>query len=336
MRIEGGRRELPPLPIGERVAAQRPGEGASSHAAKRKPGATERARLLRTNDTEPEYRLWGELRARRLNGHKFVRQIPLGPYVVDFLCRERRLVLELDGAQHSGSRADVRRDRWLNQQGYSVLRFWNHEVLQERRAVLETLLAVLEGEISAPSPGLRFAPATLSPVGRGGRRRPRAALDHPMPPPPLTSQPLIRAASVADLPACARIINDYIDATDWLPRVKSHEEIAGFFTPELLERRTVLVAEADGEILAYLSFSAEGRVHAIYVAPAFRGHGIGRMLLDHVKEQHPQQVELTVFEPNLAARRFYEREGFAEVPEGRDEGSEEGIPILLMRWRGSP
>jgi RimJ/RimL family protein N-acetyltransferase len=47
-------------------------------------------------------------------------------------------------------------------------------------------------------------------------------------------------------------------------------------------------------------------------------------------------VELTVFEPNLAARRFYEREGFAEVPEGRDEGSEEGIPILLMRWRGSP
>ncbi len=137
---------------------------------KRREGATLRARSLRGEDTEPEYRLWGELRSRRLNGYKFVRQVPIGPYIVDFLCREYWLVVELDGAQHSESKHDARRDSWLNSNGYSVLRFWNHEVLKERRAVLDTILAALEGRIDTPSPGLRFAPATLSPTGRGGRQ----------------------------------------------------------------------------------------------------------------------------------------------------------------------
>jgi very-short-patch-repair endonuclease len=156
---------------------------------KRPAQATARARALRADDTEPEYRFWGELRGRRLNGYKFVRQVPLGPYIIDFLCRERYLVVELDGAQHSGSRHDLVRDQWLNAQGYSVLRFWNHEILEERRAVLDTLLAVLEGRIFAPSPGLRFAPATLSPLGRGGRqsRPPKLSVEqrltkhHPLP-----------------------------------------------------------------------------------------------------------------------------------------------------------
>jgi very-short-patch-repair endonuclease len=142
---------------------------------KRRDGATIRARALRSNDTEPEYRLWSDLRNRRLNGYKFVRQIPLGPFIVDFLCREKLLVLELDGSQHAEARGDVRRTNWLNSNGYSVLRFWNDEVLKERRAVLETILAVLEGRIYAPSPGLRFAPATLSPMGRGDRRPPEDA-----------------------------------------------------------------------------------------------------------------------------------------------------------------
>ena len=148
------------------------------------------------------------------------------------------------------------------------------------------------------------------------------------------AKPLIRLATVDDLAACARIINDYVDATDWLPRVKSRQEIAGFFTPKLLEDRTVLVAEAEVAIAAYLSFSAAGRVFALYIDPDFRGQGLGPMLLDRVKQECPEKVELTVFEPNLAARRFYEREGFVEVPEGRDDETEEGVATLLMRWRG--
>lgn len=149
----------------------------------------------------------------------------------------------------------------------------------------------------------------------------------------VAEMPFIRPATEADLPACADIINDYIDATDWLPRVKSHTEIAGFFTRELLEKRTVLVVDAGGEIAAYVS-AGDGWLYAIYVAPEFRGAGLGKMLLDHLKELYPDQLELTVFEPNGAARRFYEREGFVEAREGRDEKTEEGVPTLLMRWRG--
>jgi very-short-patch-repair endonuclease len=141
---------------------------------KRRPGATARARLLRQQDIEPEYRLWGELRNRRLNGHKFARQIPIGPYIVDFVCREQALVLELDGGQHSESERDDFRTAYLLKNGYSVLRFWNNEVLRERRAVIDTILAALEGRL-APSSGLRFAQPTFSPRGEGAANPERSA-----------------------------------------------------------------------------------------------------------------------------------------------------------------
>ncbi|MDX8505769.1 endonuclease domain-containing protein [Mesorhizobium captivum] len=171
MRTEGD--DFPPLPHGERVAEakRRSGEGASTGLTKRKVGATARARELRIDETEAEYRLWGELRGRHLNGYKFVRQVPLGPFFADFVCREKALIVEIDGSQHADSPTDAARTAWLNRHGYSVLRFWNQEVLAERRAVLDTILAVLEGQIHSPSPGLRFAPATLSPWGRGEGQR---------------------------------------------------------------------------------------------------------------------------------------------------------------------
>ena len=131
---------------------------------------TSRSRLLRRAEIDPEYRLWYELRGRRLNGYKFVRQFAVGPYFADFACRTHWLIVELDGSQHAESAQDVRRTSWLNSEGYSVLRFWNDEVLRNRAEVLETILAALEGKFAnaaCPSPGLRFAPATLSPQGRG-------------------------------------------------------------------------------------------------------------------------------------------------------------------------
>ncbi len=136
------------------------------------PPIVETARRLRQDETNAEMRLWSDLRDRRLNGFKFVRQFPIERFIVDFACRERSLIIELDGDQH-GNPAAMRRDRertaFLNDAGYSVLRFWDAEVLRERRAVLETILAALEGLALIPSPGLRFAPATLSPAGRGKR-----------------------------------------------------------------------------------------------------------------------------------------------------------------------
>ena len=128
---------------------------------KRRPGKPTQARQLRQNETEEEYHLWSDLRARRLNGYKFARQVPLGRYIVDFLCREHSLVVEVDGAQHPDNVYDARRTNWLNAHGYAVLRFWNHEVSRERRSVLETILAALNRQLEADSASGFYSPASF-------------------------------------------------------------------------------------------------------------------------------------------------------------------------------
>lgn len=104
---------------------------------------TQRARQLRRDQTDAERKLWHRLKGRQLGGFKFVRQEPIGPYYADFACRTRRLVIELDGSQHSGSEYDRRRDAHLASLGHRVLRFWNHEVTANADGVLETVLAAL-------------------------------------------------------------------------------------------------------------------------------------------------------------------------------------------------
>jgi very-short-patch-repair endonuclease len=96
---------------------------------------------MRSAPTEAERRLWRLLRDRRLSGLKFRRQVPVGPYVVDFLCVGVRLIVEAVGAQHAESRHDEARDAFLAREGWTVLRFWNHDVLRNRDSVLETILA---------------------------------------------------------------------------------------------------------------------------------------------------------------------------------------------------
>jgi len=158
-----------PLPSGERVAAKRPGEGA--FRSKPSPKTRAYARQMRKAPTDAESVLWYEIRNRQLNGYRFNRQVRIASYIIDFVCRGRNLIVELDGGQHCENARDERRTHHLNAMGYSVLRFWNDEVAFEREGVLDTILAVLEGHIHSPSPGLRFAPADLSPAGRGKSRR---------------------------------------------------------------------------------------------------------------------------------------------------------------------
>lgn len=108
----------------------------------------ERAKGLRSRATPEERLLWGQLRDRRLGGLKFRRQHPLGPYVVDFCCAGRALVVEVDGSGHlDREAADAARTDWLEQQGYRVLRVWNHEVRRAMPVVLQAILdAAREGE----------------------------------------------------------------------------------------------------------------------------------------------------------------------------------------------
>jgi very-short-patch-repair endonuclease len=102
------------------------------------PDLTDLARDLRQQMTDAERFLWSRLR-RRFLGTKFRRQVPLGPFIVDFACMRRKLVIEVDGGQHLESVADAARDRWLAENGFQVLRFWNHEVLQNLEGVLERI-----------------------------------------------------------------------------------------------------------------------------------------------------------------------------------------------------
>jgi very-short-patch-repair endonuclease len=116
--------------------------------SRRKAGTTTFSRKLRQGGNEAEARLWLELKARKLGGFRFVRQFPIGPYFADFLCREKKLIVELDGSQHAGNPRDIRRDNFLNQSGYSVLRFWNTDVFNAISAICETILAALNGQLT--------------------------------------------------------------------------------------------------------------------------------------------------------------------------------------------
>lgn len=105
---------------------------------------------MRGDPTDAEAKLWHEIRDRRLERIKFRRQVPIGSYIVDFVCLEAKLVVELDGGQHSASSYDERRDAELKAIGFRVLRFWNEEILNEIDAVCDTLIAYARGHTLQP------------------------------------------------------------------------------------------------------------------------------------------------------------------------------------------
>src|SRR4051794_13133994 len=105
---------------------------------------TGRARQLRRTQTDAERKLWCRLNNHQLDGQKFVRQEPIGPYIADFAGRERKLIVERDGSQHAESEHDRTRDAYLASLGYRILRFWNAEAMTNMDSVLETIFAALQ------------------------------------------------------------------------------------------------------------------------------------------------------------------------------------------------
>ena len=110
------------------------------------------AKNLRKRLTDTERLLWRYLRAEQIEGYKFRRQEPIGKYIVDFACHEKRIVIEVDGSQHSiDKEIDKTRDKWLREQGYEVIRFWNNEVLTNVYGVLEVIRNTLLSPSLNPS-----------------------------------------------------------------------------------------------------------------------------------------------------------------------------------------
>lgn len=123
------------------------------------------ARRLRRTMTEPERLLWSKLRDSQLDGVKFRRQHPLGPYVLDFFCERHKLAIEIDGGQHADCSSDAARTAWLEAHGCRVVRFWNNDVRDNLSGVLEAIRLALT---AAPHP-LATARYPL-PMGEGKRR----------------------------------------------------------------------------------------------------------------------------------------------------------------------
>lgn len=117
-----------------------------------KPQTKKASRRLRSEMTDAERRLWQCLRLRQVEGHKFRRQHPLGRYILDFVCLERRLVVEVDGGQHSEQQDyDETRTEWLRWRGFRVVRFWNNEIMNNIDGVMEAIRQALLEDIEPPS-----------------------------------------------------------------------------------------------------------------------------------------------------------------------------------------
>ncbi|HZF44677.1 MAG TPA: endonuclease domain-containing protein [Sphingomonadaceae bacterium] len=125
-----------------------------------------RAKALRREMTVAERLLWKHLRGRQLAGAKFRKQQPIGPFIGDFVCQEKRLIVEADGGQHADSETDVQRTRFLESKGYRVIRFWNNEILQNIEGVLTAIMRVLE----SPHPPIAAQWAPPSPSRGEGFR----------------------------------------------------------------------------------------------------------------------------------------------------------------------
>jgi very-short-patch-repair endonuclease len=145
--------EGPRIPAGAGILEPSPGRSLRSRPTSPVKGEGEdelvkRARGLRSRMTKAERKLWYALRDRRFAGFKSRRQVPVGPFITDFVCFEERLVVEVDGGQHADSPQDKRRDRWFAANEFRVLRFWNNEVLSNIEGVTTTLAEALKVEWS--------------------------------------------------------------------------------------------------------------------------------------------------------------------------------------------
>ena len=121
---------------------------------------------MRANPTDAESRFWSMLRDSRMPVFKFRRQLVIDPYIIDFVCLERRLVIEVDGSQHAESDYDARRDAFLAREGFSVLRFWNNDVLTNPVGVFDAIHAALASP-HPPTASPRVPPSPARGEGLG-------------------------------------------------------------------------------------------------------------------------------------------------------------------------
>lgn len=143
---------------------------------------------------------------------------------------------------------------------------------------------------------------------------------------------MLRPAQASDAPAIATILSNWIDETPWMPRIHTPQDDQGFGA-FLIEKTDVTIAQPLDRPDVVCGFAAVQApdIQALYLAPVWRGKGVGAALLDHLKSRH-NPLQLWAFQANSGARRFYEREGFVEVERTDGAANDEKLPDLRMIW----
>jgi ribosomal protein S18 acetylase RimI-like enzyme len=142
----------------------------------------------------------------------------------------------------------------------------------------------------------------------------------------------IRTARSQDIAACAAILNEWIDETDWMPRVHTHGDVLHYYQTEVFHHRKLFVAVTAGKVGGMMVLSKDGLVSALYVGGGYRRRGIGSHLIERAKREMGDAVSLWTFQANATALAFYTHRGFHEI--NRTDGdNEEGLPDVLLEWR---
>ena len=142
----------------------------------------------------------------------------------------------------------------------------------------------------------------------------------------------LRSARSQDMAPCAAILNHWIDATDWMPRIHSAEQVAEHYRTDVMFNRQTIVAVANSKVCGFATLARDGFINALYLSPQSCGKGIGGLLLERAKCELSPNASLFCFQANTRAIKFYGRHGFAEI--NRTTGdNEEGLPDVLLEWR---
>jgi ribosomal protein S18 acetylase RimI-like enzyme len=141
----------------------------------------------------------------------------------------------------------------------------------------------------------------------------------------------LRPARSQDMLACARIINTWIDETDWLPRMQTPEAITAHYQTTVFQERRSFVVTADGMVIGVMSLSNDGYISAMCLGRQYRGRGVGTMMINQAKVEFGHEVKVWTFEANVLANAFFSKHGFFSI--NRTDGdNEEGLPDVLMQW----
>ena len=143
----------------------------------------------------------------------------------------------------------------------------------------------------------------------------------------------VRPVRTQDIAACAKIVNAWIDETDWMPRIHTPEDVLKHYKTVVYHNAKILVVASSDSVMGFIALGRDHSATALYVDERYRNQGIGHLLVEKAKSEFPDFIQLWTFQQNISAQRFYIREGF-QIIHKTDGDNDEALPDYLLEWRG--